>query len=60
MTLLTTKQVASQFSVCKRTVGRWASAGQLKTVTIGGVTRFLQSDVDKFIQANRKSIAEMT
>lgn len=49
--LLTTAQVADQFKVNERTVGRWVREGRLKGVrTPGGTIRVRQSEVDRFLQ----------
>lgn len=43
--LLTESQVAELFAVTPRTVRRWASAGELTPVRIGGVTRYREDEV---------------
>lgn len=44
--LLTPREVAAIFSVCSKTVTRWADAGRLTTIrTLGGHRRFYESEV---------------
>jgi excisionase family DNA binding protein len=39
-TLLTEQEVADVFRVTSRTVRRWATAGTLEAIRVGGVTRY--------------------
>jgi excisionase family DNA binding protein len=48
--LLTGREVAELFGVSPRTVRRWATAGDLDSVRIGGVTRFREVDVLSVIE----------
>ena len=43
--LLTEREVAALFAVTTRTVRRWATAGDLHPVRIGGVTRYREAEV---------------
>ena len=48
--LLTTGEVAAKFRVNPKTVTRWSSAGQLRSVrTPGGHRRFRESVVEAFL-----------
>lgn len=44
---LTATEVAARFSVSKRTVARWTKDGTIRSVQIGGVTRYPSSDLDR-------------
>jgi excisionase family DNA binding protein len=43
--LLTEGEVARLFAVSPRTVRRWATAGELRAIRIGGVTRYRQDEI---------------
>lgn len=43
--LLTEREVADIFTVSPRTVRRWASAGELTAIRIGGVTRYREDQI---------------
>ena len=43
--LLTEREVADIFTVSPRTVRRWATAGELTAIRIGGVTRYREAEV---------------
>jgi excisionase family DNA binding protein len=43
--LLTEGEVADLFAVTRRTVRRWANAGELTAIRIGGITRYRQDEV---------------
>ena len=43
--LLTGREVAEMFGVSTRTVTRWATAGELRSVRIAGTLRFREADV---------------
>jgi excisionase family DNA binding protein len=48
--LLTEREVADIFTVSTRTVRRWATAGELTPVRIGGVTRYREAEVLNVIE----------
>lgn len=48
--LLTGQEVAKLFRVHLSTVLRWAKAGDLPAVKVGGVVRFRRSDIDRLVQ----------
>ncbi len=50
--LLTEQEVADLFRVTTRTVRRWARAGQLAPVRIGGTTRYRPDELDAFLRSN--------
>jgi len=49
--LMTPAEVAALFSVCPKTVSRWAQTGKLTAFrTIGGHRRFRRSDVETAVK----------
>jgi len=52
--LLTQAEVAELFAVTPRTVRRWASAGELTPIRIGGVTRYREDEVLSVIQPDNE------
>jgi excisionase family DNA binding protein len=52
--LLTEREVAEVFTVSTRTVRRWATAGELTPVRIGGVTRYREDEVLDVIHPGNK------
>jgi excisionase family DNA binding protein len=51
--LLTKRDVAQQAKVCARTVDNWMIDHGLPYIKLGGAVRFLQSDVENFIERHR-------
>jgi len=51
--LLTKRDVAQQAKVCARTVDNWIIDHRLPFIKLGSAVRFLQSDVQKFIEEHR-------
>lgn len=49
--LLTTKQLAARFQVTRHTIRKWRINGELPFIKIDRVTRFRESDVEKFEKA---------
>ncbi len=43
--LLPEREVANIFTVTPRTVRRWANAGELTAIRIGGVTRYRENEI---------------
>ena len=52
--LLTESEVAQYFAVTPRTVRRWATAGTLSPIRIGGVTRYREDDVLSVVDQNEE------
>ena len=52
--LLTTGEVADQLSISVRTVKNLLCSGRIAYVKIGRATRIKQSDVDEYVQQNRR------
>ena len=48
--LLTEREVAAMFQVTPRTVRRWAHAGELPCVRLGGVTRYPLLGIEALIR----------
>ena len=48
--LLTEREVAAIFTVSPRTVRRWAIAGELTAIRIGGVTRYREDEILSVIE----------
>lgn len=49
-TLLTAPEVADLLRVTPRTVWRWAAAGRLQRVRIGGITRYPAAAVEELLR----------
>lgn len=56
--LLNLEQVAKQLGVSERTVLRLLDAKEIKGFKVGRVWRFQQSDVDEYIERQRKKTEE--
>lgn len=54
--LLTSKDVATLFSVTQKTLHVWHKTGFLERVRIGGVVRYRRADVERAAQVKGKSI----
>lgn len=53
--LLLRSEVARLFRVSERTVARWSASGKLPApISVGGVRRWLRSDIERLIQGARK------
>lgn len=48
--MLTTEQVATMLNVSTRKIYRLASAGKLKPVKFGWITRYRQADVERLME----------
>lgn len=57
---LTLKEVCEMFSVSRSTVWRWRSERGLRVVTIGGVTRIREADLQVFIGRHEQSLGLIT
>ena len=58
--LLTVEEVAQRLRVSKDTVWRWIRNKELTGVRVAGSWRIYQSDLKKFIEAQRKNIDTQT
>lgn len=47
--MLTEREVADLFRVTRRTVQRWAAAGTLEAIRVGGITRYRTHDVEALL-----------
>ena len=52
--LLNVKQVQEQLQLSERTIFRLLQKGELKGFKLGREWRFTQTDIDEFIEAQRK------
>ena len=50
---MTEREVADIFGVTPRTVRRWAFAGELPAVRVGGITRYRAVDVDTILAPSK-------
>jgi excisionase family DNA binding protein len=58
--LLTPAEVAKKFRVDPKTVTRWAKAGKLSSIrTLGGHRRYRKEEVDRFLESNKQTSAEL-
>jgi excisionase family DNA binding protein len=58
--LLTPAEVAKKFRVDPKTVTRWAKAGKLSSIrTLGGHRRYRKDEVDRFLESNMQTGAEL-
>lgn len=54
--LLTPEEVATRFSVARKTVTRWAGAGRIIAIKLpGGQYRFSKKYIDAYLQGEFKS-----
>lgn len=53
---LTIRQVAEYLQVTERTIYKLAWAGQLPGFKVGNTWRFKKEDIDKWIEANKRSM----
>ena len=51
--LFSVDEAATYLSVAPKTVRNWAGAGRLPRVKLGRSLRFLQEDLDRFVEASR-------
>ena len=55
--LLTPGEVAKMFNKTVKTISRWATSGELKSIkTLGGHRRFALSDVQEFARSYKKGL----
>lgn len=52
---LSVAEVARRFDCSIRTVRRWIADGLLPSVTVGGLCRISESDIDAMVQSSRKN-----
>lgn len=57
---LTLKQVREMFTVSRSTIWRWQSERGLRVVTIGGVKRVREYDLQKFLGKHEQPSAQCT
>ena len=52
--MMSTKEVATEFGVCPKTVTRWAKAGKLRaTLTLGGHRRYRREEIETLLEERR-------
>jgi len=55
--LLTPGEVAKMFNKTVKTISRWATSGELKSIkTLGGHRRFALSDVQEFARTYKRGL----